>query len=160
METQNICKNWSPTKQLDLITWWWSDEVMKETTDLQDWLLFSKSPLNCIDPEDWRTVHASPIYKKGQRYTPASYRPVSLMCISSTLLEHIIISNIMDHADKNNILCPLQHGFRAERSCESQLFSFTDDVSKNLYNAWVNKQMFLWWTFQRPLTRLTTIYYA
>ena len=38
----------------------------------------------------------------------------------------------MAHADKNNILYPLQHGFRAERSCESQLLSFTDDVSKNL----------------------------
>ena len=47
-------------------------------------------------------------------------------------MEHIIVSNIMNHGDKYNILYPLQHGFRAERYCESQLLSFTDDESKNL----------------------------
>ena len=40
----------------------------------------------------------------------------------------------MGHADKNNILHSLQYGFRSSRSCESQLLSFTDDVSKNLDN--------------------------
>ena len=38
----------------------------------------------------------------------------------------------MQHAEKNNILCPLQHGFRKGRSCETQLIEFVDDISKNL----------------------------
>ena len=33
---------------------------------------------------------------------------------------------------KNNILYPLQHGFRKGRSCETQLIEFVDDISKNL----------------------------
>ena len=38
----------------------------------------------------------------------------------------------MQHAEENNILYPLQHGFRKDRSCETQLIEFVDDISKNL----------------------------
>jgi len=38
----------------------------------------------------------------------------------------------MTHADNNNILYPLQHGFRRGLSCETQLIEFIDDVSKNM----------------------------
>ena len=38
----------------------------------------------------------------------------------------------MSHADRNNILYPLQHGFRSKRSCETQLLEIVDDVSSNM----------------------------
>ena len=38
----------------------------------------------------------------------------------------------MKHAGDNNILYPLQHGFRSKRSCESQLIEFIDDVTNNM----------------------------
>ena len=41
----------------------------------------------------------------------------------------------MNHADKHNILYPLQHGFRRHRSCETQLLEFIDDVTLNLENS-------------------------
>ena len=111
--------------------------VMKETASTIAPALTAifKKSLDTEDvPEDWRTANVTPIFKKGTRYTTSNYRPVSLTCISSKLMEHIVLSCIMDHADKNNILYSLQHGFRSSRSCESQLLSFTDDVSKNLNN--------------------------
>jgi hypothetical protein len=40
------------------------------------------------------------------------------------MLEHIIVSQ--------NILHENQHGFRAKRSCESQLLMTTDDIAKHL----------------------------
>ena len=40
----------------------------------------------------------------------------------------------MSHGENNNILYPLQHGFRRGRSCETQLIEFIDDLSKNLEN--------------------------
>ena len=94
--------------------------------------IFRKFLETGVVPEDWRTAHVTPIYKKGQRYIPANYKPVSLTCISSKLMEHIVASSIMGHADANEILYPLQHGFRTSMSCESQLLCFTDDISKNL----------------------------
>ena len=47
-------------------------------------------------------------------------------------MEHIIASHIMNHGEEHDILYKLQHGFRKNRNCETQLFEFTDDVSKNL----------------------------
>ena len=38
----------------------------------------------------------------------------------------------MNHGEDNNILYPLQHGFRRSRSCETQLIEFIDDLASNL----------------------------
>ena len=49
----------------------------------------------------------------------ANYRPVSLTCICCKTLEHILVSNINKHLD--SILADCQHGYRSQRSCETQL---------------------------------------
>ncbi len=50
-------------------------------------------------------------------------------------MQHVAVRCILDHhADENYILNALQHGLCSSRSYESQLLSFTDDVSKNLNN--------------------------
>ena len=38
----------------------------------------------------------------------------------------------MQHLNRNNILYPLQHGFREKRSCETQLIEFVHDIAFNL----------------------------
>ena len=50
-------------------------------------------------------------------------------------MEHIVVSHIMKHLQSNNILYPLQHGFRNKRSCETQLLEFIDDVASNMDNG-------------------------
>ena len=47
-------------------------------------------------------------------------------------MEHVLDSNIMNHGETNSILYPLQHGFRFDRSCETQLIEFIDDLISNL----------------------------
>ena len=69
-------------------------------------------------PEDWRKANVSPIFKKGEKYNPANYRPVLLTCICSKLMEHILVSNIMTHLEEHDILYR-QHGFRSKRSTET-----------------------------------------
>ena len=83
-------------------------------------------------PLDWKHANVVPIFKKGNRCKPENYRPVSLTVVISKMLEHIIVSQIMNHLDSQNILHENQHGFRAKRSCESQLLMTTDDISKSL----------------------------
>ena len=87
-----------------------------------------------IVPEDWKTALVAPVYKKGPKCKPSNYRPISLTCIASKLIEHILVSNIMTHFDSNNLLNPFQHGFRSKHSCESQLVSFTQEIFDNLEN--------------------------
>jgi hypothetical protein len=95
-------------------------------------LIFNNSIDTGEVPTDWRTAYVSPIYKKGAKYNPENYRPISLTCICCKLLEHIVVSAIMSHADNHDILYPLQHGFRKHRSCETQLLEFVDDITNNL----------------------------
>ena len=51
---------------------------------------------------------------------------------SLTCIKLIVVSNIMSHVDKYNILYPFQHGFRKFRSSETQLIEFIDNVTRNL----------------------------
>ena len=80
-------------------------------------------------------ANISPVFKKGERFKASNYRPVSLTCICSKLMEHIIISNMMKHFNRYNILKDCQHGFRANRSCESQLISLTQELHSHLNNS-------------------------
>ena len=66
-------------------------------------ILFNKLVTTGIVQSDWRTAHVSPVYKKGQKYNPENYRPISLTCICCKLLEHLIVKHIMLHADTHNI---------------------------------------------------------
>ena len=83
-----------------------------------------------IIPEDWLHANITAIYKKGNKTIPANYRPVSLTCISCKIIEHVIFSKIMDHSDKFRILKHYQHGFRKEHSCETQLLTTIEDISR------------------------------
>ena len=95
-------------------------------------LIYTKSLDTGEVPAGWRTANVSPVYKKGLKSAAENYRPISLTSVCCKILEHIIARNIMQHAEKNDILYPLQHGFRKGCSCETQLIEFVDDISKNL----------------------------
>ena len=95
-------------------------------------LIYNKSIQTGVVPTDWRNAHVAPIYKKGQKFLAENYRPISLTSVSCKVLEHSITSAIMTHAEVNNILYSNQHGFRKQRSCETQLIEFLEEVSTNL----------------------------
>src|SRR5271163_3566666 len=67
-------------------------------------IIFTKSLRTVVLPGDWRNANVAPIFKKGSKSIAENYRPVSLTCLCSKIMEHIIVSNIMLHADRNNIL--------------------------------------------------------
>ena len=61
---------------------------------------------------------------------------MSLTCICcKTLVEHILVSNINKHLALDSILADCQHGFRSQRSCETQLVQFVHDIISNLDGA-------------------------
>ena len=60
---------------------------------------------------------------------------MSLTCICCKTLEHILVSNINKHLALDSILADCQHGFRSQRSCETQLVQFVHDIISNLDGA-------------------------
>jgi len=97
-------------------------------------IIFSQSYQEGLLPSDWVQGNVIPIHKKGDRTTPANYRPISLtsvyMCCK--VMEHIIYHSVIFHLEQNNILNPLQHGFRSEHSCTTQLLTVIEKLAKNL----------------------------
>ena len=94
--------------------------------------IFQQSLDSGDTPKDWREANVVPIFKKGDCSKPANYRPVSLTAICCKQLEHIIVSNTLQHLNDHNILTDNQHGFRRGRSCETQLIITTDDFARSL----------------------------
>ena len=81
--------------------------------------------------KDWRMANVTAIFKKGEKYKPSIYRFVSMTCICCKIQEHIT-SNVFKHLDEHNILTDCQHGFRARRSCETQLLTLADELVSGL----------------------------
>ena len=67
-------------------------------------------------PADWRLTNVMPIFKKGQKDDPGSYRPISLTLVPGKIMERIISRAIMDQLKVNQGIRPSQHGFMNGRS--------------------------------------------
>ena len=78
-------------------------------------------------PNPWCTAWITPVYKKGPCCDAENYRPVSLTCVLSKLMEHILCTHIRTHFDEHSILTELNHRSRKKHSCESQLMITTHD---------------------------------
>ena len=98
-------------------------------------LIYNESLARGDVPDEWRQANVSPVFKKGEKYDAANYRPVLLTCICCKTLEHILVSNINKHLALDSILADCQHGFRSQRSCETQLVQFVHDIISNLDGA-------------------------
>ena len=83
-------------------------------------------------PSRWKSANICGIFKKGTKSDPSNYRPISLTCIASKILEHIVHSHVMKHFEHYNILTDCQHGFRSKRSTELQLILAIHDIASSL----------------------------
>ena len=82
-------------------------------------------------PNDWKEASIAPVFKRGSRNDPSNYRPISLTSVISKIMEHVIASNIMSHLEKNHIITPVQHGFRCNHSCDTQLVGLLYDLTNS-----------------------------
>ena len=93
-------------------------------------------------PKDWKGAIITPVFKKGAAGDVSNYRPISLTCVASKLMERIISGQIFDYLLANNILHPEQHGFfRGRSTCTNLLESLND------------------WTFSVQYKRSITVVY-
>ena len=93
-------------------------------------LVFRQSLESGTLPSIWTTAFVTPVFKKGNRNEAENYRPVSLMCVTCKIFEHVICKHILNHLDRYQILTPLNHGFRTGHSCESQLLVTNHDLMR------------------------------
>ncbi len=89
--------------------------------------LFSVNFAESKLPAEWKTHLIIPIHKSGQKSAIANYRPISLLCTISKVLERLIYDQIIDFLS-NNIINTTQFGFLKGKSTCQQLLIFLSDI--------------------------------
>ena len=90
-------------------------------------------------PDAWKLANVVAIFKKGARWDPGNYRPVSLTSQIGKIMEGIIKENLVDYLEGNGLFGKSQHGFRKNRSCLTNLLEFMEVVSNRLdKKEWVD----------------------
>ena len=77
-------------------------------------------------PNEWRIHKIIPIYKSGDKSSVKNYRPISLLCCISKVLESIIYDQIYDTISSH--ISTNQFGFLRQRSTVQQLLKFTSTI--------------------------------
>ena len=85
-----------------------------------------------VIPPDLLLVLVSPIHKDGSRGKPSNYRPVALTSHITKLFKRVIRRGLVKHIEENDLLPEGQHGFRARRSCLTQLLAYWDNILDQL----------------------------
>ena len=77
-------------------------------------------------PAIWRTSTIIPLLKPGKPAEDStSYRPVSLLCPATKVLEQHILPTL----NQNLKIPDFQHGFKAQHSTISALHDFTESIA-------------------------------
>ena len=76
-----------------------------------------------VQPSLWKTANVVPIHKRQSRTAMKNYRPVSLLCIVSKVMEKVVNTAIMNYLERNNLLSAHQFGFRSGLSAADLLTS-------------------------------------
>jgi hypothetical protein len=94
--------------------------------------LVNRSLAEGVFPDAFKRAIVIPVHKGGgkSRKDPASYRPVSLLCALSKVLEIVVKNRLQQHMDVSGNVPSQQHGFRKGRSCTTAIAS--------AHAAWVN----------------------
>ena len=88
---------------LDNIPSYFLKEVANEIVPALS-LIFQASLNQGTLPDIWKFALVVPMYKKGNKKDPGNYYPVSLTCICSKIMEHIIYSCLFDHLNHFQVL--------------------------------------------------------
>ncbi|KAF2347338.1 Reverse transcriptase domain [Trinorchestia longiramus] len=107
--------------------------ILKETAEVKSEPLtniFNRSLETGIVPDDWKRANITPIFKKGNKQIPNNYRPISLSSVTSKTIERLLKGRITKHLNDQNLINDTQHGFRAKRSCLTNLLDFFGEVNR------------------------------
>ena len=95
-------------------------------------MVFERSLKEGIVPLAWRNSSVIPIFKKGNRYDPLNYRPISLTSVCCKTMERLVCRHITEFLEERHLLSDHQFGFRSGRSTVEQLLIVYEEVSESV----------------------------
>ena len=101
-------------------------EACHETLSKSLTFIFQTCINKGIFPSIWKTSQVAPIFKEGNKADVSCYRPISLLCCCSKILEKVIFDAL--YSKVKDKLHDSQFGFRKRRSATVQLLLFLDKI--------------------------------
>ena len=74
-------------------------------------IIFNRSIVSGIFPEDLKIAVLSPVFKKGDRSSCGNYRPISVLSVIEKVLEKIAFDQLCKYFEDNSIISNEQSGF-------------------------------------------------
>ena len=81
-----------------------------------------------IVPDQLKYAKVKPLYKKNSRLDVGNYRPVSILCAISKILERAVHVQLEKYCKDNNLLYEFQSGFRGSYSTDTCLINLSDHI--------------------------------
>jgi len=78
-------------------------------------------------PVQWKQAIITSVYKSGSSSEMNNYRPISLTCVASKLMERGIVVNILSYLKSHNLISAQQHGFMMQKSTVWNLLEAVND---------------------------------
>ena len=118
-------------------SWLWESRYLKNYLGFWHqqspwpWQHFDNSLNSEIFPENWKRPNIVPVHKKGNKQQIQNYRTLSLLPISSNILERLTFNSLYKFVEENSLFCSSQSGFRKTDSCFNQPLSIVHEIYKS-----------------------------
>jgi Reverse transcriptase (RNA-dependent DNA polymerase) len=94
--------------------------------------IFNKSLEQGVVPKKFKIAKVIPIFKSGNPQDMNNYRPISLLCTFSKILEKIVFLRLTKYIDQFNLLSANQFGFRPKHSTFHPMLDILNSASDAL----------------------------
>ena len=81
-----------------------------------------------VFPDELKKANITPVFKKDDPLEATNYRPISVTNAFSKIFERVLHSQIYDYLFKNDVMNPLQFGFRKGFSTHDALLYLTESI--------------------------------
>ena len=81
-------------------------------------------------PTAWKEANVTPVFKDGNAACVENYKPISLLCILSKVLERCVYNHIYHFISSR--INKLQHGFQRQKNCSTQLIQVYHNILEAL----------------------------
>lgn len=94
-------------------------------------------------PEILKTAKVVPVFTFADSNQPENYRPISVLSVINTVFEKLISKRVKRFLNKNNVICPQQHGFVPSRSTSTAVLTLSQLLNSALHQNKVVIGIFL-----------------
>ena len=88
-------------------------------------------------PQSWKRAFIIPLNKIPQPLSLSDTRPIANLAHLAKVFDKLLTGQILNYLEKNNLLVPLQFGFRSDHSTQSALLHLTDRIRDGIENGLV-----------------------